>query len=536
MEFLLVLCGLELSWSCPRHCICYTAPSTVSCQAHNFLSVPEGIPPDSERIFLQNNKIHRLLRGHFSSNTVTLWIYSNNITYIEPSTFHGFTRLEEVDLGDNRHLRSLAEDTFHGLSRLNALHLYRCGLSSLPSNIFQGLRNLQYLYLQENHLKYLQDDTFTDLHNLSHLFLHGNRLWSLNQNTFRGLRALDRLLLHQNQIEWVDRLAFHDLKRLTTLYLFNNTLIQLSGQCLDVLPALEYLRLNDNPWSCDCKALSLWEWLKRFGGSTSSVVCQAPADLVGKDLKELRKEDFPNCPATVPNSESRAQTNNVSGTCSGGLRRADPLVHTSRRSRNCTKPRSRVSKGKGDNEVHHSKEVMADKEDASPDLTEGGKHDHTSPDGTVTRRKHKCTPRTTVRPPSGVQQANNRATLSQSLLHACALLVALITTNIDFIFQGFSDANHKKAQPSDPLLLLHYKACVSSILKSPQSGTEATPPPAWIRGSLILSCFDLKSDEICRNITKSQRAKHCLKCNEGRQLELMGLITGPAVSNYHVTF
>lgn len=148
LEFLLVLCGLELSWSCPRHCICYSAPSTVSCQAHNFLSVPEGIPPHSERIFLQNNKIHRLLKGHFSPTTVTLWIYSNNITYIEPSTFQGFTLLDELDLGDNRYLRSLSPETFHGLSRLHALHLYRCGLSALPNNIFQGLRNLQYLYLQ----------------------------------------------------------------------------------------------------------------------------------------------------------------------------------------------------------------------------------------------------------------------------------------------------------------------------------------------------------------------------------------------------
>ncbi|XP_068173108.1 reticulon-4 receptor-like 1b [Antennarius striatus] len=444
LEFLLVLWGLEFSWSCPRHCICYTAPSTVSCQAHNFLTVPEGIPPDSERIFLQNNKIHRLLRGHFSSDTVTLWIYSNNITYIEPSTFHGFMLLEELDLGDNRHLRSLAEDTFHGLSRLNALHLYRCGLSSLPNNIFQGLRNLQYLYLQDNHLKFLPDDTFMDLQNLSHLFLHGNRLWSINQNTFRGLRALDRLLLHQNQIEWVDRLAFHDLKRLTTLYLFNNSLIQLSGQCLDTLPALEYLRLNDNPWSCDCKALSLWEWLKRFRGSTSSVGCHTPADMVGKDLKELSKEDFSNCAPSLA-SESRAQTNNLSGTMSPSLNRGvavgsggqTHVVHPSRpgRSRNCTKPRNRASKGKGDNEVHHSKEVMADKEESSPDFTDRGKHDHTSPDGTVTRRKQKCTPRTTVRPPSGVQQANNRASLSQSLLHVYALSVALITTNIDNILR-----------------------------------------------------------------------------------------------------
>lgn len=283
-----------------------------------------------------------------------------------------------------------------------------------------------------------------DLHNLSHLFLHGNRLWSLNQNTFRGLRALDRLLLHQNQIEWVDRLAFHDLKHLTTLYLFNNTLVQLSGQCLDTLPALEYLRLNDNPWSCDCKALSLWEWLKRFRGSTSSVGCQAPAEVLGKDLKDLRKEDFPNCSPTLPNSESRAQTNNLSGTVNPSANRGvvvgsggqTHIVHPSRpgRSRNCTKPRVR-GKGKGDNEVHHSKEVIVDKDDSSPDFTDGGKHDHTSPDGTVTRRKHKCTPRTTVRPPSGVQQANNRATFSQSLLHVCALLTALITTNIDFILR-----------------------------------------------------------------------------------------------------
>ncbi|XP_061537602.1 reticulon-4 receptor-like 1b [Phycodurus eques] len=443
LEFLLVLCGLEFSWSCPRHCICYTAPSTVSCQAHNFLTVPEGIPPDSERIFLQNNKIHRLLQGHFSTNTVTLWIYANNITYIEPSTFRGFTLLEELDLGDNRHLRSLAEDTFHGLNRLSALHLYRCGLSSLPNNIFQGLRSLQYLHLQQNHLKFLQDDTFADLHNLSHLFLHGNHLWRLNQNTFRGLRSLDRLLLHENQIEWVHHLAFHDLKRLTTLYLFNNSLMQLSGDSLDTLPALEYLRLNDNPWSCDCKGLTLWEWLKHFRGSTSSVGCQAPVDMVGKDLKELRKEDFSNC---SPNSESRAQTNNLSGTVSppsmnrgvvAGSGGQSNVVNPSRagRPRNCSKNRSRGSKGKGDNEVHHSKEVMADKEDSSPDFSDGGKHDHTSPDGTVTRRKHKCVPRTTVRPPSGVQQANNRATLSRPLLYVYALVVALTTTNTDVILR-----------------------------------------------------------------------------------------------------
>ncbi|CDQ81437.1 unnamed protein product [Oncorhynchus mykiss] len=441
LEFLLVLCGLELSWSCPHHCICYTAPSTVSCQAHNFLSVPEGIPPHSERIFLQNNKIHRLLQGHFSPTTVTLWIYSNNITYIEPSTFHGFAQLEELDLGDNRHLRSLAADTFHGLGRLHALHLYRCGLSALPSNIFQGLRNLQYLYLQDNHLEFLQDDIFVDLHNLSHLFLHGNRLWSLHQNTFRGLGALDRLLLHHNQLQWVDRLAFHDLRRLTTLYLFNNSLTELSGDCLALLPALEYLRLNDNPWECDCKALSLWDWLKRFRGSTSSVGCQAPAEVAGKDLKQLRKEDFPNCSGSesLHQSKTWAGTEKVSlkkephpGTASEGQPGVAPPQRPGR-ARNCTRQRVRGGKGKGQNEVHTLKEI-ADKEYSSPDF-EGGKYDHTSPDGTVTRRKHKCPPRTTVRPPSGVQQATNRATFSQPLIHLNAIMGALLPMTIAHILR-----------------------------------------------------------------------------------------------------
>ena len=148
VELLLVLCGLDASLPCPHHCICYTSPSTVSCQAHNFHAVPEGIPAQSERVFLQNNKIQRLLRGHFSPTTAMLWLYSNNITYIQASTFHGFDRLEELDLGDNRHLRALAPDTFQGLGRLHALHLYHCGLLTLPGGIFAGLNNLQYLYLQ----------------------------------------------------------------------------------------------------------------------------------------------------------------------------------------------------------------------------------------------------------------------------------------------------------------------------------------------------------------------------------------------------
>nr|KAF6343611.1 reticulon 4 receptor like 2 [Pipistrellus kuhlii] len=142
--------------SCPMLCTCYSSPPTVSCQANNFSSVPLSLPSRTQRLFLQNNLIRTLRPGTFGPNLLTLWLFSNNLSAIYPGTFRHLQALEELDLGDNRHLRSLEPDTFQGLERLQSLHLYRCQLSSLPANIFRGLVSLQYLYLQENSLLHLQ--------------------------------------------------------------------------------------------------------------------------------------------------------------------------------------------------------------------------------------------------------------------------------------------------------------------------------------------------------------------------------------------
>lgn len=233
---------------------------------------------------------------------------------------------------------------------------------------------------------------------------------------------LDRLLLHQNRIQWVDRQAFHDLRRLTTLYLFNNSLTELSGGSLTLLPALEYLRLNDNPWECDCKALSLWDWLRRFRGSTSSLMCVSPPELTGKDLKTVKKEELPSCLSGEGHARSAPGGEMEHGESLNHLNRhrnhhnhhqrpylphgdqhnlpsASPLPRPPKAGRrNCTR-RGRKVKG-GLNEVQVLREE-GDK-DYSP---EGGKYDLSA----TARRKNKCVPRTSVGPPSGVQRATNKA-------------------------------------------------------------------------------------------------------------------------------
>lgn len=54
---------------CPRLCVCYPTPMTVSCQSQNLTIVPAGVPYDSQRVFLQNNRITELRADSFGFET-----------------------------------------------------------------------------------------------------------------------------------------------------------------------------------------------------------------------------------------------------------------------------------------------------------------------------------------------------------------------------------------------------------------------------------------------------------------------------------
>ncbi|MBN3278664.1 R4RL2 protein, partial [Polyodon spathula] len=292
----LAVCSPSPAYSCPRLCVCYPSPMMVSCQSQNFSAVPAGIPYDSQRVFLQNNRITELQAQSFGFQTQVLWLNSNNISSIKPDSFSDMRDLEELDLGDNPFLRTLHPDSFRGLDKLQSLHMYRCQLGTLPGNIFKKLYSLQFLYLQDNLLQHIQDNLFSDLVNLTHLFLHGNRIRVLSENVFRGLVNLDRLLLHENRVRQVNRKAFRDLGHLTTLFLFNNALTDLPASALSDLSSLQFLRLNGNPWSCSCQARPLWEWFRQVRISSSELLCAGPEERKGLDLRFLREIDFAPCP------------------------------------------------------------------------------------------------------------------------------------------------------------------------------------------------------------------------------------------------
>lgn len=298
LAWVLWLQAWRVAAPCPGACVCYNEPKvTTSCPQQGLQAVPTDIPAASQRVFLHGNLIAHVPASSFRAcrNLTILWLHSNALAHIDAAAFSGLALLEQLDLSDNAQLRAVDPTTFHGLVRLHTLHLDRCGLRELGPGLFRGLAALQYLYLQDNGLQALPDDIFQDLGNLTHLFLHGNRIPSVPEHAFRGLHSLDRLLLHQNRVARVHPHAFRDLGRLMTLYLFANNLSALPAEALMPLRALQYLRLNDNPWVCDCRARPLWAWLQQFRGSSSELPCNRPRRLAGRDLKRLAATDLEGC-------------------------------------------------------------------------------------------------------------------------------------------------------------------------------------------------------------------------------------------------
>ncbi|NXD70435.1 TLR5 protein, partial [Eolophus roseicapillus] len=105
-----------------------------------------------------------------------------------------------VDLGENMLQlvweRDLCLDVFHGLSKLQVLHLNNNYLSALPQEVFRGLTSLKRLNLGSNLLSHLSPGIFPQ--SLTNLNLSGNQLFSPDPEVFMTLSILD--ITHNNYV------------------------------------------------------------------------------------------------------------------------------------------------------------------------------------------------------------------------------------------------------------------------------------------------------------------------------------------------
>lgn len=132
----------------------------------------------------------------------------------------------------------------------------------IPSDFLVLYTDLVYLDLRNNSLSQLEPGTLSTSSRLVFLDLGNNNLTEIPSGTFGESRSLIKLRLGDNPyLTMVSRDVFTGLTSLRELELERNGLTGLDVRVLELLPSLNMVRLEGNPWLCNCHFAKLFVWL-----------------------------------------------------------------------------------------------------------------------------------------------------------------------------------------------------------------------------------------------------------------------------------
>uniref|UniRef100_A0A8B9LBH9 Leucine-rich repeat, immunoglobulin-like and transmembrane domains 1a n=1 Tax=Astyanax mexicanus TaxID=7994 RepID=A0A8B9LBH9_ASTMX len=206
------------------------------------------------------------------------------------------------------------------------LRIEKTAIKRIPSEAFNYLSNLEFLWMSFNVLASLNTDSFRGLYSLEELRLDGNSLTTFPWESLMDMPSLRLLDLHNNQLSSVPPEATLYIKNLTYLDLSSNNLLTLPSEVLatwltiKAVQGLEsskmILGLHDNPWLCDCRLYDLVQFQKSPSLSVAFIDtrlrCADPESLSGVLFSdaELRRCQSPRVHTAVARVRS-AVGNNV---------------------------------------------------------------------------------------------------------------------------------------------------------------------------------------------------------------------------------
>ncbi|XP_071336631.1 leucine-rich repeat, immunoglobulin-like domain and transmembrane domain-containing protein 1a [Trachinotus anak] len=206
------------------------------------------------------------------------------------------------------------------------LRIEKTAIQRIPSEAFNYLSSLEFLWMSFNTLTALNPDSFRGLFNLEELRLDGNALTAFPWESIMDMPSLRLLDLHNNQLTSLPAEATTYIKNLTYLDLSSNNLLTLPAEVLSTWLAVKpaqgpesskmILGLHDNPWVCDCRLYDLVQFQKSPTLSVAFIDtrlrCSAPESVSGVLFSdaELRRCQLPRIHTAVARVRS-AVGNNV---------------------------------------------------------------------------------------------------------------------------------------------------------------------------------------------------------------------------------
>ncbi|XP_070778313.1 toll-like receptor 13 [Enoplosus armatus] len=255
---------------------------------------------DTFSVSLQNLRILNMNRNDFKglskgdfgtlSSLMVLDLESLSDCQVDNGTFEGLGHLQTLILSPT----NLRNDMFRGLPHLQSLTLYLpTFMNSLSHQVngeppFLNVPSLRQLIIKNSNkwniaistdllrgLKYLEDfaaekfftntphpDTFTYTPRLASLQIIDSNVSYPKPDLFQPIPNLQALNLSKNKLRSLDFLTQVNLSALSQLILRENELTVINETVFQRLPALRYLDLFGNPFTCDCSNIGFIQWVK----------------------------------------------------------------------------------------------------------------------------------------------------------------------------------------------------------------------------------------------------------------------------------
>ncbi|CAC5391784.1 unnamed protein product [Mytilus coruscus] len=266
---------------------------------------PFNLPHPSSvvEVYLTHNNIDTVVRGVFD-NMTNLEVIDLSYNKISGSSLHIETFKYEIGHFENikrlilkgNHLGKLERLTFtaYGFSTLEYLDLSSCSLDTLEHLSIDNLARLKHLNLSFNYLSKFEALSIEGLSELEVLDLSHNEFSILNEMS--RLVSLKTLYLDSNRLEAIKENIFKPLFNLEILSLKGNMFRTLYPYLLPLdSHSIKEIRLEDNPWHCDCRMRWLVEdQSDEFVFRDFKLRCEFPSRYRGKNVFDIRSKDL-NC-------------------------------------------------------------------------------------------------------------------------------------------------------------------------------------------------------------------------------------------------
>uniref|UniRef100_A0A3Q3M477 Toll-like receptor 13 n=1 Tax=Mastacembelus armatus TaxID=205130 RepID=A0A3Q3M477_9TELE len=255
-----------------------------------------------QNLSLHENQINRLEPGCFIglTNLTNLLLQKNLITeeQLNSNVFNDLINLRRLDFRENRikynNYSALSKPPFSNLALLETLAIpsqHRREKSYLPLNFLQGLTNLLEFNIRSIQLIFLHIDMFKYTPKLQTLDISSNELMDLSPDLFSPIQNLQSLYISRTSLQSLDFLIDANLTKLEFLQARKNQYSVISEEMIRSVPALVYVDLQGNSFTCDCDNAWFRQWAENDNQTqvfdAYNFVCNYPPHLKGMKLLKL---------------------------------------------------------------------------------------------------------------------------------------------------------------------------------------------------------------------------------------------------------